>query len=145
MTDEQGLNHAYNDPNGVHYDETSKTLFVAGTDIINRPSDLYADLQIPIGNLANTQRYKQVQEIVNLYKPVNLTGHSLGSAVILQLNKEHGNIYRTKTYGSPTISAPWEKGANRYARIGDLISAFDTAAHHSLPSSFNPHSYSGIW
>jgi len=144
MTDEQGLSHAYNDPNHIHWDESTKTLFVAGTDPTN-VHDLYADLQIPFGNLKNTDKYKQVQEIVDLYKPIRLVGHSLGAATILELNKRHGSIYETTTYGSPTISAPWEQGANRYSRLGDPISMFDFGAHHSLPSNYNPHSYGGKW
>ena len=74
----------------------------------------------------------------------------MGSAVGQQINDDYGNIFRSRSYGSPFISTrrPEETGTNlRIRKAGDVVSMFDNATINLNRSSLNPldnHSYADI-
>ena len=58
----------------------------------------------------------------------DIISHSLGSAVGQQINNDYGNIFRSRSYGSPFVSnqRPEDAGTNlRTRKAGDPVSAFD--------------------
>ena len=62
------------------------------------------------------------------YGITDIISHSLGSAVSAQINDDYGNIFRTRSYGSPFVSnqRPEDTGTNlRIRKAGDPVSAFD--------------------
>ncbi len=138
---EIGLQKAYNSDKKIHVD--GDTLFIAGT---SNKQDVYDDLtQIPFyGDVRDSRRYKDVIETVKTNPNVKkLTGHSLGGAVALELEKSIPNTSETTTYGAPVFGG-FGKG-NRFRHRGDPISAFDFGAK-SVGFSFNAkiaHSYTG--
>ena len=84
------------------------------------------------------------------YGITDIISHSLASAVSQQINDDYGNIFRTRSFGSPFMSLqrPSDTGTNlRVRKAGDPVSAFDGGST-TLPSmSFNPlynHSYFDI-
>lgn len=112
-------------------------MYVAGTHSL---SDVITDLSIPINRLQYTDRYKQLESIINIYPEVDkLIGHSLGGSLILEYQKRHPerNV-ETITYGAPVLSF---KGGKRYSNYLDPISSFDFGAIKQRSKYYNPHSY----
>ena len=140
-TIEQGFNKAYgNHNNQYYYDSSNGSLFIAGTDPFD-VRDLVTDVKIPLGLLHTTDRYKKAEQLLKLYKPAKLYGHSLGGAIVGVLGNKYKIPY--ETYGSPDISLPWQKVTNRHRHPGDPISILDMGAT-SERYSLNPHSYTGF-
>ncbi len=78
-----------------------------------------------------------------------MVGHSLGSAVTLQLQKDFPKRdLRTVAYAAPVVSSFTEKPKDkRYRQYGDPISLFDRGAESTVPEGdefYNPHSYSSV-
>ena len=80
----------------------------------------------------------------------DIISHSLGSSVGAQINKDYGNIFRSRSYGSPFVSGqrPEDTGTNlRIRKAGDVVSMFDNATINLNRSSLNPldnHSYADV-
>ena len=85
-----------------------------------------------------TKRYNDVDEFikdgtidVEDKKRTGITdiiSHSLGSAVGQQIHNDYGNMFRSRSYGSPFVSSqrPEDTGTNvRIRKTGDVVSVFD--------------------
>ena len=125
LTDTQGLKLAYENPEGIY--QNGSILYIAGT---KSGRDVYDDLKLPLFQTRSTKRYKDVDKFVKdgtievggnkLTGITDIISHSLGSAVGQQINDDYGNIFRSRSYGSPFVSSqrPEDTGNNlRNARI----------------------------
>ena len=133
ITDTQGLKLAYEDPDGIY--RNGSILYIAGT---KSGRDVYDDLKLPFYQTRNTKRYKDVDKFIKdgtievdgkqLIGITDVISHSLGSAVGQQINNDYGNIFRSRSYGSPFVSSqrPEDTGTNlRIRKAGDPVSMFD--------------------
>ena len=155
LTDTQGLKLAYENPEGMY--QNGSILYVAGT---KSGRDVYDDLKLPFYQTRNTKRYKDVDKFIKdgtievdgkkLTGITDIISHSLGSAVGQQIDNDYGNIFRSRSYGSPFVSSqrPEDTGTNlRIRKAGDPVSMFDNATINLNRSSLNPldnHSYADI-
>ena len=155
LTDTQGLRLAYESPDRMY--RNGSILYIAGT---KDPIDFYDDLKLPFYQTRNTKRYKDVDKLIQddaieidgkkHYGVTDIIAHSLGSAVGQQINNDYGNIFRSRSYGSPFVSnqKPEDTGNNlRIRKAGDPVSMFDNGAINLNRSSSNPfvnHRYADI-
>ena len=155
LTDTQGLKRAYENKDGIY--QNGSILYIAGT---KSGRDVYDDLKLPLFQTQQTKRYKDVDKFIKdgtievegkkLTGITDIISHSLGSAVGQQINNDYGNIFRSRSYGSPFISGqrPEDTGTNlRIRKAGDVVSMFDNATINLNRSSLNPldnHSYADI-
>ena len=155
LTDTQGLRLAYESPDRIY--RNGSQLYIAGT---KDPIDFYDDLKLPFYQTRNTKRYKDVDKFIKddtieidgkkLTGITDIISHSLASAVSQQINDDYGNIFRSRSYGSPFVSSqrPEDTKTNlRFRKAGDPISMFDRGSITLNSSSLNPldnHSYADI-
>ena len=155
LTDTQGLKLAYENPEGIY--QNGSILYIAGT---KSGRDVYDDLKLPLFQRRNTKRYKDVNKFIKdgtievdgkkLTGMTDIISHSLASAVSQQINDDYGDIFRSRSYGSPFVSGqrPEDTGTNlRLRKAGDPISIFDRGSITLNRSSLNPldnHSYADI-
>ena len=155
LTDTQGLRLAYESPDRIY--RNGSQLYIAGT---KDPIDFYDDLKLPFYQTRNTKRYKDVDKFIKddaieidgkkHYGITDIISHSLGSAVGQQINTDYGNIFRSRSYGSPFVSSqrPEDTGTNlRIRKSGDPVSMFDKGSINLNRSSlnlFDNHSYADI-
>ena len=146
LTDTQGLKRAYESPDRIY--RNGSQLYIAGT---KDPIDFYDDLKLPFSQTRNTKRYRDVNKFIKdgaieidgdkHYGISDIISHSLGSAVGQQINDDYGNIFRTRSYGSPFVSNQRPEDVNTNLRIrkaGDPISMFDGGSLTLNRSSLNP-------
>ena len=107
-----------------------------------------------------TKRYKDVDQFIKdgtievdgkqITGITDIISHSLGSAVGQQINNDHGNIFRSRSYGSPFVSGQRleDTGTNlRIRKSGDLVSMFDKGSitlNRGTLDPFQNHSYQDI-
>ena len=155
LTDTQGLKLAYESPNRIY--RNGSILYIAGT---KDPIDFYDDLKLPFYQTRNTKRYKDVDKLIKddaieidgkkHYGITDVISHSLGSAVGQQINNDNGNIFRSRSYGSPFVSTqkPEDTGTNlRIRKAGDPVSMFDRGSITLNKGTLDPlqnHSYQDI-
>ena len=155
LTDTQGLKLAYESPNRIY--RNGSILYIAGT---KDPIDFYDDLKLPFYQTRNTKRYKDVDKLLKddaieidgkkHYGITDVISHSLGSAVGQQINNDYGNIFRSRSYGSPFVSTqkPEDTGTNlRIRKAGDPVSMFDRGSITLNRGTLDPlqnHSYQDI-
>ena len=155
LTDTQGLRLAYENPEGIY--QNGSILYIAGT---KSGRDVYDDLKLPLHQTQQTKRYKDVDKFIKdgtievdgkkLTGITDIISHSLGSAVGQQINNDYGNIFRSRSYGSPFVSEqrPEDTGTNlRIRKAGDVVSMFDKGSITLDKSTLNPlqnHSYQDI-
>ena len=155
LTDTQGLRLAYESPNRIY--RNGSILYIAGT---KDPIDFYDDLKLPFYQTRNTKRYKDVDKLIKddaieidgkkHYGITDVISHSLGSAVGQQINNDYGNIFRSRSYGSPFVSTqkPEDTGTNlRIRKAGDPVSMFDRGSITLNRGTLDPlqnHSYQDI-
>ena len=155
LTDTQGLRLAYENPEGIY--QNGSILYIAGT---KSGRDVYDDLKLPLYQTQQTKRYKDVDKFIKdgtievdgkqLTGITDIISHSLGSAVGQQINNDYGNIFRSRSYGSPFVSSqrPEDTGTNlRIRKAGDVVSMFDKGSITLDKSTLNPlqnHSYQDI-
>ena len=99
------------------------------------------------GDLKQAERYKRAREYLVAHPEVTLPeGHSLGGAVVLQLQKDfpERNL-KTVTYGAP-VWDPFgrqkqevgQENVLRYSNKGDLVRIFvDSARKTTHPNAFD--------
>ena len=89
-----------------------------------------------------TPRY---QEAVAAITPATkvVVGHSLGGAIVQALVEDYPQL-RGRTYGSPALTWRPNTRIKAYRRFGDPVSVTNRGADSSMPTSLNPHSYSGF-
>ena len=102
------------------------------------------------GDLRQSERYKRARDYLVAHPEVTfLDGHSLGGAVVLQLQKDYPERnLKTFTQGAPVLdllgTQKAEIGAANVMRVsnkGDLVSAFDNSAKktsHPNPFDYAP-------
>ena len=155
ITDTMGLKLAYENPDGIY--QNGSILYIAGTKSLQ---DALDDVKLPFYQTQQTKRYKDVDKFIKdgtiqvdgkkLTGVTDIISHSLGSAVGQQINNDYGNIFRSRSYGSPFVSGqrPEDTGTNlRIRKAGDVVSMFDNATINLNRSSLNPldnHSYADI-
>jgi hypothetical protein len=177
IADNEGLRRAYNQPNRIYIN--GDRMYVAGTTWtddrmnISKPplytmllkglfpgmipdnfslNDAVDDLKIPTFQTKNIQRYKDAEQVLKDNPNVNtLVGHSMGSSVILELNKANNDKFTTRTYSAPVfdpIPNSFEKNDSnneRFRTKNDLVSIFDNNAQTIYkPTVLDPlslHSY----
>ena len=122
--------------------------------------DVYDDLKLPLYQTQQTKRYKDVDKFIKdgtidvdgkkLTGITDIISHSLASAVSQQINDDYGNIFRSRSYGSPFVSSqtPEDTGSNLRIRGSlDPVSMFDGGSITIPKGSLNPlynHSYEDI-
>lgn len=141
--DEQGLKQAYEDVNHHYYDDKTETLYISGTNPLDY-KDIYADVNIPFGTLSTTDRYKQMVQLIDLYNPKQLVGHSLGASEVLEYQKYNPQI-KTRTYAAPVVSLFGGTASDRYKHGWDPVALFDRNAISTTSKSWNPHTFSGYY
>ena len=115
---------------------------------------------MPFYQTRNTKRYKDVDKLIKddaieidgkkHYGITDVISHSLGSAVGQQINNDYGNIFRSRSYGSPFVSTqkPEDTGTNlRIRKAGDPVSMFDRGSTTLNRGTLDPlqnHSYQDI-
>ena len=155
LTDTQGLRLAYENPEGIY--QNGSILYIAGT---KSGRDIYDDLKLPLYQTQQTKRYKDVDKFIKdgtiqvdgkkLTGITDIISHSLGSAVGQQINNDYGNIFRSRSYGSPFVSGqrPEDTGTNlRIRKAGDVVSVFDKGSLTLNRGTLDPlqnHSYQDI-
>ena len=155
LTDTQGLKLAYENPDGIY--RNGSILYIAGT---KSAQDTWDDLKLPLYHTRHTKRYKDVDKFIKdgaieidgkkHYGISDVISHSLGSAVGQQINNDYGNIFRSRSYGSPFVSnqKPEDTGTNlRIRGSKDVVSMFDGGSVTIPKGSLNPlynHSYEDI-
>ena len=123
ISDAEGLRKAYEQPNKIYINNNK--MYIAGTSNLQ---DVWDDFKIPFHLTSRSKRYEDAEKMLKENPQVdNIIGHSLGSAVALELNKNNNNKYDTTTYGSPTFQLDNKKG-KRYRHPLDPISIFDRGA-----------------
>ena len=147
--DELGLDRAYENPQGTHYDPSTKTLYVKGSVT---PTDWVDDGRyIPFGATDQSERYQQATDAYNELKGQGkdvqrIVGHSLGGAVALTMQKNL-KIPESRTFGAPVMDFNPFGHAERYRHPTDIVSILDRGATWGQWSGVNPfssHSYSGF-
>ena len=132
-------------------------VYIAGT---KSGRDVYDDLKLPLYQTRHTKRYKDVDKFIQdgaieidgkkHYGITDVISHSLASAVSQQINADYGNIFRSRSYGSPFVSSqsPEDAGTNlRIRKAGDPVSMFDSGSLTINKSTLDPlqnHSYEDI-
>ena len=155
LTDTQGLRLAYESPDRIY--RNGSQLYIAGTE---DPIDFYDDLKLPFHQTRNTKRYKDVDTLIKdnaieidgkkHYGVTDIISHSLGSAVGQHINSDYGNIFRSRSYGSPFVSGqrPEDTGTNlRIRKSGDPVSMFEKGSitlNRGTLDPFQSHSYQDI-
>ena len=156
LSDTQGLKLAYENTEGIY--QNGSILYIAGT---KSGRDVYDDLKLPFYQTRNTKRYKDVDKFIQdgtievdgkqLTGITDIISHSLGSAVGQQINNDYGNIFRSRSYGSPFVSGQRPEDVNvnnlRFRGSNDIVSAFDRGAITVPKGSINPlynHEYADI-
>jgi len=141
ISDAEGLDIAYRQANGLY--NYGDTLYIAGTKSLG---DAFDDLKIPFHATKYSQRYRDAEKhVANPTLGItNVVGHSLGSSVSLELQKNYPDL-RSTTYATPTISTPSETQNTRYRNPADPISILDRGASHVsnrvFLNPFKSHSY----
>jgi len=144
ISDSEGLSRAYKQQDKLYINNNK--LYIAGTSSLR---DVYDDLKIPFQLTRYSQRYKDAEKVLRNNPDIDtLIGHSLGSSVSLELNKNHYNKYKTRNYSSPVFDMFKNNSVNdknlRFKTNYDIISMFDKNAINISKPSINPlnlHSY----
>lgn len=142
-----------------HNPEKNKLIVgVAGTHNL---SDVLTDVNLALGNLKNTDRYKEARDILNRakdkYKPneVVLGSHSLGGSISQYIAGKDDKVY-TLDKGA-TIGQKTRKNEQGFRTQGDVVSLLNsnstrmkTLPNPNLPTGFligdilNAHNVSNI-
>ena len=79
---------------------------------------------------------------------IQVTGHSLGGSVALQLQKDYKHIQGSRTYGAPVLDYGKATTNDRFRNYGDPISYFDknanTTTDYSVYNPLDNHGYTSL-
>jgi hypothetical protein len=146
MSDAEGLSKAYKSPNSIFID--GNKMYISGT---HTPKDVYDWKLIPLGLVKHSTRYGEADAALKDNPQVDtVIGHTLGSSVAAELNKQYNNKFNAYYYGSPFLDFSFNRDPKnqRYRHPGDLVSMFDTGAanqeQQNIDQLINHHSYEGF-
>ena len=131
ITDAQGLERAY--AAGDYYIH-GNTMYIAGS---HTAKDFYDDVtKIPVwGDLRNSSRYQAAHEALMQNPQVKIViGHSSGSSVALELQKNYNHITSSWTYAAPVLDLTGREygKVDRYRNWFDPISILDRSASRNI-------------
>lgn len=128
-----------------HNPQQNKLLVgVAGTHNL---SDALTDVNLAVGNLKNTDRYKEARDIYNRaktkYNPNKtvVAGHSLGGAIAQYVANKNDKVY-TLDKGA-TIGQKTRKNETAYRTSGDVVSLLN-ANSTRMKTLNNPNTLTGF-
>ena len=128
ISDQDGLSKAYNTADGLYEDNTTNTLFIAGTRSLN---DVGERCKIPAFKTKDSAIYGRARKYLDEHPNItNLVGHSFGGSAALQFQKDDQK-YQTRTYGAPVFDPiprnPWHK-PQRFCNRYDPVCSADMGA-----------------
>ena len=127
ISDIEGLRKAYASNSGTYIH--GNRMYVAGT---RNPRDVIDDIGLPLGLTRYGDRFQSAKKTLDENPQVQeMVGHSLSGSIVLQLNKDNGMKYSTRTYNAPVVSFQQSGETGRNYRIrdkNDVISMFDRGA-----------------
>ncbi len=133
ISDSEGLQRAYNAPNSVFID--GNTMYISGT---HTGKDVYDWKLIPLGLVKYSSRYQEADAALKDNPQVDTAvGHSLGSSVAAELNRQYNNKFDARYHGSPFVDFSFSRDPKnqRYRHPGDIVSMFDTGAVNEDPKT----------
>ena len=143
MSDADGLSKAYESPNKIFINNNK--MYIAGTSNLQ---DVWDDLKIPFHLTRYSKRYEDADKVLREHPEVDsLIGHSLGGAVVLELNKNNNEKFDTTTYGAPVFQTDDKNKGKRYRHTLDPISMFDQGSNTiplNIEDLLNPYSHPAI-
>ena len=142
--DAEGLRRAYENIDGNDSYIRGNTMYVRGS--VTASDWLHDDPLLPLGGWGTRQtyRYQTVARTLKANPQVRrIVGHSLSSAVALQIQKDNPGKYETTAYSSPIFSV-FGEGGDRVRSVFDPIAMFDTKARTKVTGTLNPHTYTEI-
>ena len=99
IEDRAGLDKACADPHKVFMEGDS--LYVAGTSSMGDVAD---DIYLPLNLTRGTQSFIDAERVLKANPKIRyITGHSLGGAVALELQRLHPEL-KSRTYGATVVS-----------------------------------------
>jgi pimeloyl-ACP methyl ester carboxylesterase len=124
-------------------------MFISGThkNPYNRSSQ-YSDWfdwhRILLNKVKTTARYKQAQEMLELYPNVNrLVGHSYGSSIGQILMKENPHLSSATLYSAPIITGMRDSRIKYKSHRGDPVGLLTITPERNIYMG-DPHSYRGF-
>lgn len=137
-------------PNNIAMSSDNRVMFISGThrNEMNPASDYYTDFRLALGQLPTTARFRQAEQMLHLYNPEVLVGHSLGSSIAKELHNRYAykpgyNLRRSRYYNPPfTPFTRLGRGEISMAHRLDPVGVLDTVSQRSFHLG-SPHSYRG--
>lgn len=126
---------AYASPDSIYV--TGNKMYIAGSHTLE---DWVDDVGLPFGAESTTRYHQALKRWTPNIKTV--IGHSLGGAIAAAMTEGNANI-KARTYAAPLFRISDNPRVESYRHYLDPVSMFDRHAHMTLPTSFNPHSYTG--
>ena len=136
---EIGSQNAYNSHNKIYIDDDN--MFIAGTSSLR---DVVQDwVKIPLHLTSKTQRYQDAEKVLQHNPQItNLYGHSLGSSVAFELEKNRPDLTVWAAYATPTISGTKSRSNNRFKHPYDPFASLDSGAEiHPNKQGYDQHTY----
>ena len=147
IDDVKGFKFAYGRDTGIFVD--NNTMYISGTGgkdgFGSKVNDVFSDIfLLPTHNTQFSQKYQDVVKELEKNPQVNrLVAHSLGSAVVQEINNRNNNKYVSTVYGSPFVNIRGNGGAKnprhlRFRNKSDPISMLDRDAIQVDAHTKNP-------
>lgn len=117
-------------------------MYISGTHSLN---DLTTWPSIAMGTIRFTPRYKQAEQIYNIYKDQVdvIVGHSLGSVIAQELIKKRPQIKEVRAYGAPIITGINDKRIKYLSHHFDPVGLLTNRPKRNIYFG-DPHSYKGF-
>jgi alpha-beta hydrolase superfamily lysophospholipase len=131
----------------VAFSRDGRVMYISGThsNPLNPQSDYMTDLQLAVGTLTSTSRYRQAETIYLLHGPERVVGHSLGASIAKEIvRRYHPSTGVRGTYYNAPFTPFTRFGAHEqsFAHRLDPVGILDTGSQRSFYFG-SPHSYHG--